>query len=36
VKIAKQKMWFLLCSAALRRRAGLVRPAANTLFDLHF
>jgi hypothetical protein len=27
-KTAKQKTWFLLCSAALRRRAGLVRPAS--------
>jgi hypothetical protein len=36
VKIAKQKTWFLLCSAAFRRRAGLARPAASTLFDLHF
>jgi hypothetical protein len=35
-KTAKQKTWFLLCSAALKRRAGLVRPASSTLFDLHF
>jgi hypothetical protein len=35
-KIAWQKTWFLPCPRRLRRRAGLVRPAASTLSDLHF
>jgi hypothetical protein len=35
-KIAQQKMRFLLCSRRLRRRAGLVRPAAGTRVDLYF
>jgi hypothetical protein len=35
-KIAWQKTWFLPCSRRLQRRAGLARPAASTLSDLHF
>jgi hypothetical protein len=35
-KIAWQKTWFLPCLRRLRRRAGLGRPAASTLFDLPF
>jgi hypothetical protein len=35
-KTARQKTRFLPCSRRLQRRAGLVRPAAGTLFVLHF
>jgi hypothetical protein len=35
-KTAKQKTWFLLCSAALRRRAGLVLPAAGSTAGREF